>query len=119
MTDLPSLIDFFILHGPGVRDLHPLGARRFGTIADCLAQVILNDRSAILTYDRGAGIGFSDRDVENDFKTVPDRALQLIETYLRYQLSGNPRFSAAVIIDYGETVAPAGEPGRPALRKSA
>src|SRR5436309_11759963 len=84
MTDLPSLpawaktlqrrvrqrgIDFFILHGPGVRDLHPLGARRFGTIADCLAQVILNDRSAIVTYDRGAGIGFSDRDVENDFKT--------------------------------------------------
>src|SRR6266568_6386726 len=146
MTDLPSLpawaktlqrrvrqrgIDFFILHGPGVRDLHPLGARRFGTIADCLAQVILNDRSAIVTYDRGAGIGFSDRDVENDFKTVlkaydklggtnlaqvqprdPDRALQLIETYLRYQLAGNPRFSAAVIIDYGETVAPAGEPGQ-------
>src|SRR5213593_4608154 len=146
MSDLPSLpawamtlqrrirqrgIDFFILHGPGVRDLHPLGARRFGTIADCLAQVILNDRSAIVTYDRGAGIGFSDRDVENDFKTVlkaydklggtnlaqvqprdPDRALQLIETYLRYQLTGNPRFSAAVIIDYGETVAPAGEPGQ-------
>src|SRR6266699_1663386 len=139
MTDVPSLpawaktlqrrirqrgIDFFILHGPGVRDLHPLGARRFGTIGDCLAQVILNDRSAIVTYDRGAGIGFSDRDVENDFKTVlkaydklrgtnlaqvqprdPDRALQLIEAYLRYQLSGNPRFSAAVIIDYGETVA--------------
>src|SRR6266571_3886230 len=146
MTDLPSLpawaktlqrrirqrgIDFFILTGPGVRDLHSLGARRFGTIGDCLAQVILNDRSAIVTYDRGAGIGFSDRDVENDFKTVlkaydklggtnlaqvqprdPDRALQLIETYLRYQLSGNPRFSAAVIIDYGETVAPAGEPGQ-------
>ncbi len=146
MTDLPSLpawaktlqrrirqrgIDFFILHGPGVRDLHPLGARRFGTSGDCLAQVILNDRSAIVTYDRGAGIGFSDRDVENDFKTVlkaydklggtnlaqvqprdPDRALQLIETYLRYQLSGNPRFSAAVIIDCGETVAPAGGPGQ-------
>src|SRR5205823_3764469 len=63
-------IDFFILHGPGVRDLHALGARRFGTIGDCLAQVILNDRSAIVTYDRGAGIGFTDRDVENDFKTV-------------------------------------------------
>src|SRR6266581_4721016 len=146
MTDLPSHpawaktlqrrirqrgIDFFILHGPGVRDLHPLGARRFGTIGDCLAQVILSDRSAIVMYDRGAGIGFSDRDVENDFKMVlkaydklggtnlaqvqprdPDRALQLIETYLRYQLAGNPRFSAAVIIDYGETVAPAGEPGQ-------
>src|SRR5205809_647757 len=144
MSELPSLsswaktlprrvckrrIDFCILHGPAVRALHPLGARRFGTIADCLGQVILNDRSAIVTYDRGAGIGFSDRDVENDFKMVlkaydklggtnlaqvqprdPDRALQLIETYLRYQLGGNPRFSAAVIIDYGETVAPAGEP---------
>src|SRR5207253_626313 len=107
--------------------------------AGCLAQVILNDRSPIVTYDRGAGIGFSDRDVENDFKTVlkaydklggtnlaqvqprdPDRALQLIETYLRYQLSGNPRFSAAVMIDYGETVAPAGEPGQlPAEDRSA
>src|SRR5436853_3644513 len=124
-------IDFFILHGPGVRDLHPLGARRFGTIGDCLAQVILNDRSAIVTYDRGAGIGFSDRDVENDFKTVlkaydrvggtnlaqvqprdPDRALQLLETYLLYQLKENPRFSAAVIIDFAETVAPAGDPGQ-------
>src|SRR5438270_13207083 len=144
MSDQPSLpawdktlqrpirqpcIAFCTLSGPAVRALHALGARRFGTIGDCLAQVILNDRSAIVTYDRGAGIGFSDRDVENDFKVVlkaydklggtnlaqvqprdPDRALQLIETYLRYQLAGNPRFSAAVIIDYGETVAPAGEP---------
>ena len=124
-------IDFFILHGPGVRDLHPLGARRFGAITEFLTQVLLSDRSAILSYDRGAGIGFSDRDVENDFKTVlkaydklggtnlaqlqprdPDRALQLIETYLRYQLAENRRFSAAVVIDYGETVAPAGEPGQ-------
>src|SRR2546426_5516261 len=147
MTDLPSLpawaktlqrrirqrgIDFFILHGPGVRDLHPLGARRFGTIADCLAQVSLNDRSAIVTYDRGAGIGFSDRDVENDFKTVlkaydklggtnlaqvqprdPDRALQLIETYLRYQLGGEPPVSAAGVIDYGATAGTPGEPGEP------
>src|SRR6266705_2173165 len=113
-------IDFFILHGPGVRYLHPLGARRFGTIGDCLAQVILNDRSAIVTYDRGAGIGFSDRDVENDFKTVLKAYDKLGETYLRYQLSGNPRCSAAVMIDYGETVAPAGEPGQlPAEDRSA
>ena len=59
MSDLPSLpawaktlqrrirqrgIDFFILSGPGVRDLHALGARRFGTIGECLAQVILKRR---------------------------------------------------------------------------
>src|SRR5205809_6273122 len=124
-------LDFFILYGPGVRDLHPLGARRFGTMGEFLSEVMLGDRSAIVTYDRGAGIGFTDRDVENDFKSVlkaydrvggtnlaqaqprdPDRALQLIETYLRYQLTEKPRFSAAVIIDYGETVAPAGEPGQ-------
>src|SRR5204862_283328 len=111
-------LDFFILYGPGVRDLHPLGARRFGTMGEFLSEVMLGDRSAIVTYDRGAGIGFTDRDVENDFKSVlkaydrvggtnlaqaqprdPDRALQLIETYLRYQLTEKPRFSAAVIID--------------------
>src|SRR5213080_2715116 len=100
-------------------------------MGEFLSEVMLGDRSAIVTYDRGAGIGFTDRDVENDFKSVlkaydrvggtnlaqaqprdPDRALQLIETYLRYQLTEKPRFSAAVIIDYGETVAPAGEPGQ-------
>src|SRR2546430_14167955 len=145
MSDLPFLpawaktlqrrirqrgIDFFILHEPAVRDLHPLGARRFGGIADCLAHVILNDRSAIVTYDRSAGIGFSDRDVENDFKMVlkaydklggtnlaqvqprdPDRALPLSETYLPYQPAGHPRFSAAGLIDYREKEAPAREPG--------
>ena len=142
MTDLPSLpawaktlqrrirqrgIDFFILTGPGVRDLHSLSPRRFGTIGDCLSaghlERPLGDR--YLRPRRGDRV--LDRDVENDFKMVlntydklggtnlaqaqprdPDRALQLIETYLRYQLAGNPRFPAAVIIDYGETVAPAG-----------
>src|SRR5947208_7695040 len=90
---------------------------------------MFSDRTVIVLYDRGSGIRFTDSQAEQDFRTVlkaydklggtnlaqvqprdPDRALQLIETYLRYQLSGNPRFSAAVIIDYGETVAPAGEP---------
>src|SRR5207237_9220109 len=97
MSDQPSLpawaktlqrrirqrgIDFFILSGPGVRDLHALGARRFGTIGDCLAQVILNDRSAIVTYDRGAGIGFSVRDGENDFNVVLKTSDKLLVTKL-------------------------------------
>src|SRR5947207_14705457 len=63
-------LDFFILYGPGVRDLQPLGARRFGTMGQFLAEVMLGDRSAIVPYDRGAGIGFTDRDVEKDCKTV-------------------------------------------------
>jgi len=123
--------NFFILHGPGVRDLHPLGPRRFGTIRDFLAGVIFRDRAAVMIYDRGAGISFTDPSVGDDFKTAlraydaanstklaqsqprdPDRALQLIESYLRKNLAEKRSFSAAVIVDYGETIAPAGEPGQ-------
>ncbi len=124
-------INAFILHGPGVRDIHPLGARRRGTIADFLAEVMFSDRTVIVLYDRGSGIRFTDPQAEQDFRTVlkaydrvggtnlaqvqprdPDRALQLLETYLLYQLKENPRFSAAVIVDFAETVAPAGNPGQ-------
>ena len=124
-------INAFILHGPGVRDIHPLGARRHGTIAQFLGEVMFSDRAVIIFYDRGSGIRFTDTGAEQDFRTVlkaydkvggtnfantqprdPDRALQLLETYLQYQLKENPRFSAAVIIDFGETVAPAGDPGQ-------
>jgi ATP-dependent 26S proteasome regulatory subunit len=127
-------VDFFILHGPGVRDIHPLGAKRHGTIKDFLAEVMFADRTVIVTYDRGAGIGFTDEHAAADFKTVlkaydklagttlaqnqprdPDRALQVIETYLYSQLTDNPRFSAAVILDYGETLAPAGNAGSVAV----
>src|SRR2546429_6533430 len=122
---------FFLLCGRGVRDPPPLGARRFGTIGEFLSEVMLGDRSAIVTYDRGAGIGFTDRDVENDFKSVlkaydrvggtnlaqaqprdPDRARALIEPHLPSRWTEKPRCRAAVIIDYGEPVAPAGEPGQ-------
>jgi len=121
----------FILHGPGVRDIHPLGARRHGTIGEFLGEVMFADRAVIILYDRGAGIRFTDPQAEQDFRTVlkaydkvggttlaqtqprdPDRALQILETYLQYQLRENPRFSAALIIDYAETVAPAGDPGQ-------
>ncbi len=124
-------INAFILHGPGVRDIHPLGTRRRGTIAEFLAEVMFSDRAVIVLYDRGSGIRFTDPQAEQDFRTVlkaydrvggtnlaqtqprdPDRALQLLETYLLYQLKENPRFSAAVIIDFAETVAPAGNPGQ-------
>jgi AAA+ superfamily predicted ATPase len=124
-------INAFILHGPGVRDIHPLGTRRRGTIAEFLGEVMFSDRAVIILYDRGSGIRFTDPQGEQDFRTVlkaydrvggtnlaqvqprdPDRALQLLETYLLYQLKENPRFSAAVIIDFAETVAPAGNPGQ-------
>ena len=124
-------INAFILHGPGVRDIHPLSARRHGTIGQFLAEVMFADRAVIVLYDRGSGIRFTDPQAEQDFRTVlkaydkvggtnlaqvqprdPDRALQLLETYLLYELKENPRFSAAVIIDFAETVAPAGDPGQ-------
>src|SRR5256886_12432498 len=62
-------LDFFILYGPGVRDLHPLGARRFGTMGEFLSEVMLGARPAIVTYARGPGIGSPDPDAETDFKT--------------------------------------------------
>ena len=121
----------FILHGPGVRDIHPLGARRHGTISEFLGETIFGDRAVIVLYDRGSGIRFTDPAAEQDFRTVlkaydkvggtnlaqiqprdPDRALQILETYLQYQLKENPRFSAAFILDFAETVAPAGDPGQ-------
>jgi AAA+ superfamily predicted ATPase len=124
-------LNFFILHGPGVRDIHPLAPHRYGTIREFLAEVLFADRTAVITFDRGAGVRFTDADLESDFRGLlqtydkthgttlaqnqprdPDRALQLIESYLRNTLAPNRRFSAAVIVDYGETVAPAGEPGQ-------
>src|SRR5207247_10926281 len=41
----------------------------------------------------------------------PDRRLQADGNQRRDQLKGKARFSGGVINDYGETVAPAGEPG--------
>jgi AAA+ superfamily predicted ATPase len=100
-------------------------------MAEFLAEVTFSGRAVIILYDRGAGIRFTDPQAEQGFRTVlksydkvggtnfaqtqprdPDRALQLIETYLQYQLQENRRFSAAVIVDYAETVAPAGDPGQ-------
>jgi len=114
-----------------VRDIHPLGPKRHGTIGEFLSEVMFADRTVIVHYDRGAGIHFTDPQAEQDFRTVlkaydkiggtnlaqtqprdPDRALQLLETYLLYQLNENPRFSAALIVDYTETVAPAGDSGQ-------
>ena len=124
-------VNCYILHGPGIRDLHPLGERRHGAIREFLAEQLFKDRSAVILYDRGAGIRFTDRDTENDFKAAlklydkqagttlaasnprdPDRALQLIESFVRNQATEKRQWSAAVLIDYAETIAPAGEPGQ-------
>src|SRR2546421_19688 len=63
-------INAFILHGPGVRDIHPLSARRHGTIGQFLAEVMFADRAVIVLYDRGSGIRFTDPQAEQDFRTV-------------------------------------------------
>lgn len=114
-----------------MRDLHPLGGRRFGALPEFLGTQLFGTRTAIVTYDRGAGIRFGDRESETDFYTVlktvdklrgttfalqpprdPDRALQLIETYVRSRLGEQRTFSAVILIDYAETVAPVGDAGQ-------
>ncbi len=124
-------VNTFILTGPGVRDLHPLDGRTHGAIGEYLARVAFASRAAIIFYDRGAGIRIADTGAQDDFGASlkaydrmhgttfaqshprdPDRALQLIESFLRNQLEERRQYSALVVIDYAETVAPAGEPGQ-------
>ena len=124
-------VNTFILTGPGVRDLHPRDARLHGSIREYLQHVVFATRAAIIFYDRGAGIRFADTGAQDDFQNAlkaydrirgttfaqshprdPDRALQLVESFLRNQLEERRQYSAVVVIDYAETVAPAGEPGQ-------
>jgi len=124
-------VNFFILYGPGVRDLHPLGPRRYGSIRDFLAESLFADRTAVILFDRAAGIRFTRTDAEETFREAlrtydhlhgtglaqsaprnPDHALQLIDSHLRAEISGRRAFSACVILDYADTIAPAGEPGQ-------
>lgn len=118
----------YIVHGSGVRDIHPSLARRWVAIRDFLGEVMFGDRT-VIHYDRSGGIRFTDRGADEHFKTVlraydkqngtqfaastprdPDRALQLIDSYVRNQLTENAHFRVAVLIDYADTIAPAGDP---------
>src|SRR5437762_3992371 len=124
-------ISTFVLHGD-VRDLQPAddgkGGRRFVSLRSFLADELFGTRDLVVFYDRSGGIRLATPEMQKDFmgalagydtlfvtdyaKAVPKdpaRAFPLLESYARVRIADGK--SLAVIIDFAETVAPAGDLG--------
>jgi len=124
-------ISTFILHGD-VRDLQPAddgkGGRRFISLRTFLADELFGTRDLVVFYDRSGGIRLATPEMQKDFmaavagydtlfgteyaKAVPKdpaRAFPLLESYARVRIADGK--SVAIIIDFAETVAPAGDLG--------
>ncbi len=114
----------FVLHG-NVRDLVPCAAD-FVPLPRFLNETLFGQRDLILTYDRGGGISFAKSAMQADFQAAlsgydsfhgttyaqglprnPDGVLNLLDNYLRLRLLDGKKI--ALIIDYAETIAPAGD----------
>ncbi|HEY3450897.1 MAG TPA: AAA family ATPase [Myxococcales bacterium] len=121
----------FLLHG-AVRDLQPTtdaeGNPRFVPLKTYLAEDLFAARDIVLHYDRSSGIRAATPEMQKDFLRAveaydtmygsdfakalpkdPGRALQIVENYMRVRIADNK--SVALIIDFAETLAPAGELG--------
>jgi AAA+ superfamily predicted ATPase len=118
----------FVLHG-NVRDLVPVlrnGKTEFVSLHEFLREALFGKRDLVLTYDRGGGITFSNTDMQADFRRAlagydtfhgtnysqglprnPDSVLNMLESFLRVRVSD--RKTIAVILDFAETIAPAGD----------
>jgi len=122
-------VSTFLVYG-AVRDLQPVtaedGSRGFGNLRAFLADELFGGRDHVVFYDRSSGIRASDPETQKDLSRVlagydvmygtdyskvmprdPGRALQILENYLRMRVTDGK--SMALIIDYAETLAPAGE----------
>jgi AAA+ superfamily predicted ATPase len=117
----------FVLHG-NVRDLAGLRApdAPFQSLGQFLRTGLFPNRDIMMTYDRGSGLTFSDPEMQKDFRCAiegydqfhgtnfaaglprnPDGVLGLLDNYLRMRLADGKK--VAVIIDFAETIAPAGD----------
>ena len=121
-------ISQFLIHG-NVRDLVPLkknGELRYIPLRQFLAEALFGGRDLVIFYDRGGGITFAHGDMQSDFyralggydsfygtnysHSLPrnsDSIISLLENYIRLRLNEGKRI--AIVIDYAETIAPAGE----------
>src|SRR6266850_506550 len=122
-------ISTFILHG-AVRDLQPAddgkGGKKFVALRNFLADELFGTRDLVIFYDRSSGIRLATPEMQKDFMAAvqgydtlfgteyakalpkdPARAFPLMESYSRIRIADNR--SLAVVIDFAETVAPAGE----------
>ena len=124
-------VSTFLLHG-AVRDLQPLsqadGSRGYGTLKAFLSDELFGARDHVVFYDRSSGIRSSTPETQQDLGRAlsgydaiygtdyakvmprdPARALQILENYLRLKLADGK--SLALVIDFAETLVPAGEVG--------
>ncbi len=121
----------FLLHG-NVHDLvssdPPRGKSTFLPLNKFLQTVLFNQRDIVLCYDRGGGITFATGEMQTDFRSAlngydsfhgtkfsqalprnPDGVLTILDNYLRLRLHDNRKI--ALVIEYAETIAPAGNVG--------
>ena len=122
-------ISTFVLHG-AVRDLQPAsdkGARSFVPLKTFLADELFASREVVIFYDRSKGIHGATPATQRDLLRIveaydamygttfsanglpkdPQRALPVVEAIVRSRLSEGKR--VAVVIDFAETIAPAGD----------
>ena len=117
----------FVLYG-NVRDLVPLRSKNstdFVDLNEFLSSAMFGQRDLILQYDRG-GLSFGNADTQADFRRAvegydtfhgtayaqaiprnPDAVLNLLDNYLRLRIADGKKI--ALIIDFAETIAPAGD----------
>lgn len=118
----------FLLHG-NVRDLVPAArntATEFLPLNRYLRESLFARRDLVLSYDRGGGLSFGSAEMQSDFTRAltgydsfhgtnysaglprnPDGVLSLLDNYLRLRLADGKKI--ALVIDYAETLAPAGD----------
>src|SRR5262244_3323469 len=121
-------VAMFVLNG-NVRDFVPVkqaGSSQFLSLPRFLNEALFPQRDLVLTYDRGGGLSFAHPDMQADFGRAlegydsfhgtnyaaglprnPDGVLNLLDNYLRLRLM--ERKKIALVIDYAETVVPAGD----------
>src|SRR6266581_7878459 len=121
-------LSMFAIHG-NVRDIVPLrrpGKTEFPSLHQFLREALFGTRDLVLTYDRGGGVSFSNTEMQADFRLAlagydsfhgssysqalprnPDSVLNMLESYLRVRVGD--RKTIAVILDFAETIAPAGD----------
>jgi SpoVK/Ycf46/Vps4 family AAA+-type ATPase len=122
-------VSTFLVYG-AVRDLQPVsrddGSRDFGNLKSFLSDELFGGRDHVIFYDRSSGVRAATPETQQDLSRAfagydamygtdfakmmprePGRALQIIENYLRLRISEGK--SLALVIDFAETIAPAGD----------
>src|ERR1041385_884657 len=121
-------LTMFVLHG-NVRDLVALRreeATEFCALHKFLRSGLFGRRDLVITYDRGGGLSFAEPGMQEDFRralsgydqfhgtsyasALPrnvDGVLNLLDNYLRLRIADGRKI--ALIIDFAETIAPAGD----------